>query len=130
MRTFFVLPVVGATLLLCSCGGPSVTKADLKNFKLGDLKLWGTPPVVEVDESTLQRPEDFLAYYEANFAGGGRRAAPGPGYAPPVDFRPPSLPASATTYDGSLLPPKSEGGSAVLDVEGNLPGEEPDYSIE
>lgn len=108
-------------LVLNSCSGPETTRGDLMTFQLRDLNPWVGPRVVEVDPASLKDPDrNYVAQYRA------RPAADRRPVLPPVDFEPPQLPDHAGFFDGSLLPPKTEGVDPVIDVDGELPADPAD----
>lgn len=124
MRLFLVL---AAALLFVSCSSTSIsklripgdyTKADLATMRLRDLNpLANRAPVVPVHQATLRAiSEERLAQLNE------RRGFLW--FRKPLNYTPPTLPDGSIALDGSLLPAKTGGSLAVLNVDGYLTAEQ------
>lgn len=124
MRTLFSAMAAAVCLAaFTSCSSNKVTKADIAAFKLRDLTRFGQPHLVKISPQELQQLE------QTEFRSG-RMASLDPKFqAPqipsraPVDFVPPRLPSGPVLFDGSILPPKQGGSTAVINHHGSLPGQ-------
>ncbi|NIP92529.1 MAG: hypothetical protein GWO24_03295 [Akkermansiaceae bacterium] len=131
-----ILSISAAVLCLAvfpSCSSSKVTKADLAAFKLRDLTRFGQPHIVKVSAEEVQQLDE-TALQSGRLASLSKKhqVRVSETYYAPVNYVPPRLPKNAVGFDGSILPPKTAGGSAVPDRPGSLPGrdsEAPSYPV-
>lgn len=116
MRIF--LPILAILCgLLASCSQTQLTngytKADYANLRLRDLNpMAKSPPIVQAHQTTLREISAArVGFLQRRFAW----------FRKPVDYTPPMLPDGTLAFDGALLPPKSAGSGAAINVGGYLP---------
>ena len=119
------LSVSAAVLCLFAFSSCSSSRhADLATFKLRDLTRFGRPQILKISKKEVQELEQAERGSRQVASLGSRHQARIPVTTrAPVDYVPPSLPDGALPFDGSILPPKTGGNSALLDVRGSVPGQ-------
>lgn len=117
MRTIIsaILAVPVLAAVSCTPTTTEFTTGDRAPLRLQDLTRYGQPHFVNSSLREQVRANSQQANLERQLL------ASHPSSPAPVDFVPPALPSGTISFDGSLLPPKVPGITALVEVTGPLP---------
>lgn len=116
MRPIFSALLAAPLFALVSCSQNGELQATHRaTHKLQDLSRYGQPHFVNSDLRAQAREAAESAHQERELLAN-HMTTPSR-----IDFVPPTLPSGAISFDGSLLPPKIPGTTALVEVSGPLP---------